>query len=118
MKRKESKIPLILTVLVLGFFVFWAMGYIRRNRTNPPITEPIEAQAKAPERMAPPPAPMVVAKEPQAVPQQPVATHTATQGAQPTAVFYDPEAADHENIPIQPVNKKIAGMTQAATQRH
>jgi hypothetical protein len=41
MRSKESKIPLLLTLVLLGYFAYWAVGYVARNKKQPAPMQPI-----------------------------------------------------------------------------
>ena len=120
MKRKESKIPLVLTILVLAYFVFWAVGYVARNKPN---QTPIQAEAKAPERVAPAPAPQpVVTQQPLTTPPPSPTPQVAVAAKQQPAV----ELSEHDPMPDGSAviggkvitNRKLVAIVQDATAKH
>ena len=112
MNRRESKIPLLLAAIVLGYIVFWGFGYVRTHQAPPA------------------PAPVQVAVQPQ--PETEAQRVVTTQGAPPppaqtAAVANNQPAYDASNPPqvdengvtyIDPKpeirNRKLAGVTEAS----
>jgi outer membrane biosynthesis protein TonB len=119
MKRKESKIPLVLTVLVLAYFVFWAIGFVNRNR---PV-QPIQAEAKAPERVAPTPTPQpVVVQQPLAMPPPAPTPEVAEKPkVKPSEELseHDPSSDGSAVIGGKVItNRKIVALVRDATAKH
>ena|SRR5579885_3066181 len=120
MKRKESKLPIVLALLVLGYFVFWAINYVRRNQTNPPATAPIaDMQRPANINTAPISAPVPVAQvAPPPVPVTSPAAPVATAATTPGDADPDPDTTTTGPPASEPVNRKMYGLTRDATNRH
>ena len=118
MKRKESKIPLLVTLGILGYFVFWAIGYVARNKPQPAAQptnlqrpamiadvkpDPVEVQSS---QAPPPPMPEI----------QPVRS-SAPVSDQPKVSATDNNDVDVvSNRPVQ--NRKIMGLIQDSTAKH
>jgi len=121
MNRKESKIPLVVTLLILGYFVFWAIGYVRRNKPAPAVEQPTTLARAAEINDIPPkpvaeqtPAPVVQTPEP----EQPKTRIAPVQGS-------DADASSNSNNEDDDViggkhieNRKILGIAKEATNRH
>jgi hypothetical protein len=120
MKRKESKIPLVLTVLVLAYFVFWAIGYVNRNK---PVQAPVQLEAKAPEQVAPAPTPQpVVVQQPLAMPPPSPTPEVAVAPKQKPSE----ELSEHDPMPDGSAiiggkvitNRKIVALVRDLTAKH
>jgi hypothetical protein len=118
MKRKESKIPLFVTLVILAYFVFWAFGYVARNRPAP--VEPVTAAQGPPD---------IVAEKPQQI-SQPLAPAQAPV-VQQTPAGQAPKM--EQEGPINPVdntenpevkidgpvrNRKIMAIAEETTHKH
>lgn len=119
MKRKESKLPLLLAAIVLGYFIFWAIGYVNRNRPAAP-PQPVEALAKEPDPAAisqqqPSPAQPV-----QTDPIQAPATAPSTNQAASPPSYNNPtgDGPDIDNSGKTLRNPKIGGIIKEVTGRH
>jgi len=118
MKRKESKLPLVLAAAFLAWFIYWAFGYVGKNKSTPIIQQPIEAQAKMPAR-ADTPEPQTIQKE--AAPSTPVVSAPPSQkpGQEVIHARNPGTEADIDDTKMaEPLNRKIAGMSKASTDRH
>ena len=118
MRRKESKIPLVIAAVLFAWMIFWAFGYVKAHQTAP-APAPV-----APERVvnvAPPPQPVQTAPTPQP---------TATQEPQTIATYQaptyqsTPDQVDEDGDRVyqppagQPVNRKMAAITNEAIKKH
>ena len=120
MTRKESKIPLVVTILILAYFVFWAIGYVRRNKPAPPAEQPTTL-AKAAEINDVPPKPVAeqtstfVPATPQ--PEQPATRVAPVQGSD--ADVESVSSPDDDVIGGKHIqNRKLLGIAKEATNRH
>jgi hypothetical protein len=114
MKRRESKLPIVLTMIVLGYFVFWAIGYVGRNRPAPvqPVTSlprpaaVVDTRPEEPHQVSP--APPSAAPEVSKPTQGPVQQKSSTNVA----------ATDNsEEVPLsqRTQNRKLAGVLEDST---
>jgi hypothetical protein len=121
MQKKESKIPLLLTFLVLGYFVFWAVGYVARNKPQALPQEPIQAQAKEPDNTAP--AVQETPAAPASLPTPAAPTPETTVAARPMVQQDDSgpyDQGDPDDVVIGGKhihNRKIAGIAREMTQK-
>ena len=120
MTKKESWIPLLVTLVVLGYFVYWAVGYVSRNKPQPAAVEPttLARAVKVDPVMA----------EPAAVEPAPAATVAPEQRPAPRTPSNSSELANNstgdflendDQIGGKHVqNRKILGVAREATIRH
>lgn len=118
MKRKENKIPLVLTVVALLFFIYWAMGYVAKNRTPQPAPTVEMARPANITQIDPP------RQAPQAVSQPVVPPPAPAQPADTSTVVYiDPDKpeADSDNPAANrgaSIDRKEAAIADVAGNRH
>lgn len=118
MKRKESKIPLLLTLIVLGYFVFWAIGYVARNKPQPVPTQPVVDLAK-PANITETPSQPVSNPTPLAMPPEPnvqvaAAPKPATDSEPVQSEDNDSDVVGGKHIQ----NRKLLGIAKDTTNRH
>lgn len=117
MKKKESWIPLLVTLVILGYFVYWAVGFVGRNKPQPAEQPTTLARAVKVEPIATEPAPSE--STPVAPPQQrPVPTVTATpyiSGEQAGDVLEDSDVVAGRHVTQ---NRKMLGTAREAGIRH
>lgn len=117
MKRKESKIPLLLTMIVLGYFVFWAIGYVGRNRPHEaPVTD-MQRPAVVTEvrEQQPPQVQPVVAQPATPVANVQVSKTPALQGPPPANVS---DNSEEVVLSGRTQNRKLAGLLEDSTAKH
>ena len=117
MKRKESKIPLFLALVVLGAFVFWAIGYVAKNKTQPVSQQPTDLARPA----------VINGVQPEPIAQQSVAPASQEPVMAPAAkVAADTgptmNATDNTNVDVisgRPIyNRKIMGIARETSDKH
>lgn len=117
MSRKESKIPLLLTLIALGFFIHWAIGFVQTHRVvQDPVQPPIEAAAKeTPLLREPPEVTAEITTPSQAAEPKPALDKNPTVAPDKAEVIVNPDAAPRSDG--RPINRKLLSLIRASGTR-
>ncbi len=119
MTKKESWIPLLVTLVVLGYFIFWAVGYVSKNKPQPAATEPttlaravkVDPVTTEPTAATGPAA--IPAPQPKPEPRTPTTSSELANNSTGDYLENDDQIGGKH---VQ--NRKILGMAREATVRH
>lgn len=118
MRSNESKIPLVVAALILGYIVFWGLGYAKNHQQQAPAPPPaVVVQTPPPAEVRPARVLPSQANEPQ--PSNPTAVANNSETTQDEPQHTGDENGDPVYLgkPGGIQNKKMIGMTQGALQR-
>ena len=118
MRRKESKVPLVVAFIVLTYIVFWGFGYAKKHQPTP--VEPAVAQIAVQPQPQPAAQPSMVATQ-GASTEQP-GENLMTKHA-PTNPVPDPYESEQDGGSLEQhaaftQNRKLAGITDIAGKKH
>lgn len=118
MKRNESKIPLVLTIAVLGYFIFWAIGYVSHNRPSPAQPQTVTSLQMPANISETKPEPARIESPVAPIPEQQVIQKTP---AKAQGQMGGSEGSNKEDVVVADHgvrNRKIMGVLDDVTKKH